>query len=105
MLPNGSGKLADRQLIVIMLGGACHAEVRCMARSPRRGAARHLEVVFGTTALLTPNAHLKALRRVPALPLLTPLGTLAAWRAVPRPSATCRPQPSRIRLDGIRFIE
>ena len=73
VLPNGSAKLADRQLIVIMLGGACHAEVRCMAELQEARPATHL--FFGTTALLTPNAHLKALRRVPALPLLTPLGT------------------------------
>ena len=73
MLPNGSAKLADRQLIVIMLGGACHAEVRCMRELQEARPATHL--FFGTTALLTPNAHLKALRRVPALPLLTPLGT------------------------------
>lgn len=59
----GTEQALPARLIVIMLGGASHDELRCALELGADG-----RVTFGTTALLTPRQYMESLREAPAPP-------------------------------------
>jgi len=62
----GSEKRGRPVLLVFMLGGASHAEVRCA----HEAAAGGCDVVFGSTAVLTPAQFVQSLVRTEPMPPL-----------------------------------
>ena len=64
-----------RKLVVVMLGGSSHAELRCvhdiLGEQAERGEPHGgCEVYFGSTAVLTPLQYVRALQETPPSPPL-----------------------------------